>query len=209
MTTVGGKEKDVWGRPCSCQGLNPSCFKCGGFGMLREPPVVPKFYESTRGKSGWSKSGKSFVIDAAASSPQSGAKKTQNKKAPEKSPLPTIWTEPYYCLKCKQFLTNRETIGHGHMDKVLYKPFLDYMAKPKPNGAANQNAGSNSKVNNSPQVGREVKETTQLVWKESYYCSQCKKYLKPFQLFDHSQHVDKILQKPKSIPTPKLQKGKS
>ena len=140
MATIDGKEKDVWGRPCSCQGLNPSCFKCGGFGMLREPPVVPKFDESTQTDGlKWSKSGKSYVIedptknarivsDKIVSGISSKLKKTGKITSPKKNPIPESWLEPYYCLECKQFLTNAQTFGHGHMDKVLYKPFLEYSA---------------------------------------------------------------------------------
>ncbi len=117
--------------------------------MLREPPLVQKFADSPKtDELKWSKSGKSYVVkDYKKESPAVvKSKKTQNKNVPNKSSLPTIWTEPYYCLKCKQFLTNHEMIGHGHMDKVLYKPFLDYMAKPKPDGSLNQNSELDSKV---------------------------------------------------------------
>jgi hypothetical protein len=107
--------------------------------MLREPPVVPKFYESTRGKSGWSKSGKSFVID-------------------------------------------EDTNGRP---AVLKKKKSATPAKKK------------SKLPELPTTKKEVKKPTDPHSSYSYYCSQCKEYLKPFQLFDHSQHVDKILINPR------------
>jgi hypothetical protein len=151
MATVGGKEKDVWGRPCSCQGLNTSCFKCGGFGMLREPPVVPMFYEFTQvDRLKLSKSGKSYVVEDYKKEPPGVVKR---KKANTRAKI-------------------QEKVGDLTLNKEIKKP-----------------AGPVSSY--------------------SYYCSQCKEYLKPFQLFDHSQHVDKILQNLKPIPAPKMQKGKS
>ena len=151
MATIDGKEKDVWGRPCSCQGLNPSCFKCGGFGMLREPPVVPKFYESTQvDRLKWSTSGKSYGVENYKKEPPAVVKR---KKANTRAKI-------------------QEKVGDVTLNKEVEKP-----ADP--------------------------------VSSYAYYCSQCKEYLKPFQLFDHSQHVDKILQNLKPIPAPKMQKGKS
>ena len=150
MANIDGKEKDVWGRPCSCQGLNPSCFKCGGFGMLREPPVVPKFDESTSGKSGWSKSGKSYVV------------KNYKKEPPT----------------------------------VVKRNKANTTAKTK------EKAGDLT-------LTKEVKKPTDPLSSYSYFCAHCKEYLKPFQLFDHSQHVDKILQNLKPTTAQKIQKGKS
>lgn len=151
MANAGEKEKDVWGTPCSCQGLNPNCFKCGGFGMLPEPPVIPEFDEfGGLATVKWSKSGKSYVID--------GDKKGSSAVVKRKKPAtPT---------KNKR--------------KVVEVTLLN-----------------------------EIKKPADQVSSYSYYCSQCKEYLKPFQLFDHSQHVEKILQNLRPTPVPKLQKSKS
>jgi hypothetical protein len=151
MTTNGGKEKDVWGTPCSCQGLNSSCFKCAGFGMLREPPLVPVFNEPTHHDGlKRSKSDKSYVVE------------NYKKETPAVVKIKKVNAPAKIKVK----------------DGELFPP-------------------------------KEAKKPSDPVSSYSYYCSLCKEYLKPYQLFDHNQHVDKILQNLKPMPVPKLQKGKS
>jgi hypothetical protein len=149
MTSSDAKEKDIWGRPCTCQGLNPTCFKCGGFGMLREPPIVSAVYESFHpAKAKWSKSGKSFVIDNDINGlPAVVKKKKSVAPAKKKSKAPELSSQK-----------------------------------------------------------KEVKKPTDPLSSYSYYCSQCNEYLKPFQLFDHSQHVEKILSNPRPQPVVALKK---
>ena len=46
MTNSGSTYMDAGPKPCSCEGLNPNCFKCYGLGMyVPRQPFTPEFDE--------------------------------------------------------------------------------------------------------------------------------------------------------------------
>lgn len=148
MTHSGSKEAYVGPKPCSCEGLNPNCFKCYGLGMyVPRQPFTPEFnevaYRAREKKQADLAKKRLLKKDEMITSPKvkpilkkkintlTLGKKTKKlfdklklaPRVPVDKYAQLTWTEPYYCTNCDKYLTRVQLSAHSqHFDQILERP---------------------------------------------------------------------------------------